>query len=102
MERIHLPLIWGHYAHLIEFVALATGHQQHPVLAAKRSTHQPEVHDYTPIGVVIGVKNQCLERLFNPIGWSWNPIHHRLQDGGHAQARLGRTGNRLGAIETNN
>ena len=99
MEALHLPLIRRHHPHLIELIALAAGHQQHLVLLADRAAHHPEIHDHAPVGVVIGIKNQGLQGLLHPIRRRRHPIHHRLQDLRHPQARFGRAGDGLRAIQ---
>jgi hypothetical protein len=58
MEALHLPLVRGHHPHLIEFVGLAAGHQQHLVATGDGAADHPEVHDHAAVCVVVGVEDQ--------------------------------------------
>ena len=89
MQLINLLLIGRHHADLIEFVGLLAGHQQDLVFLAEAAAHHPEVDDHAPVGVVIGVKDQRLERLFCGVRRRRHPINDGLQDLRHAQARFG-------------
>ena len=101
LEAVDLALVRGHHPDLIEFVGLLAGHQQHLVLGADRARDHPEVDDHPAVGVVIGVKDQGPQGFLPPIRRRGHPVHHGLQDLGHAQATLGRAGDRAGAVQAN-
>ena len=58
MEGVHLALVRCHDTDFIQFIGFAAGHQQNLVFAGNRATDHPEVNNDTPIGIVIGIKNQ--------------------------------------------
>ena len=102
MEGIHLALVRRHYSHFIEFVGFAAGHQQHLVLAGNGATDHPEIHNHAPVGVVVGIENQGLEGLFDPIRRRRHPIDHGLEDPRHPDACFGGAGDCIAGIESDN
>ena len=99
MEAVDLALIRRHHPHLIEFIGLAAGHQQHLVFACNLAADHTEVNNHAPVWVVIGIKNQRPQGLLQPTGGRWHPIHHSLQNLGNTQTRLSRTGNGIGGVK---
>ncbi|CAI8442174.1 MAG: Uncharacterised protein [Cyanobium sp. ARS6] len=89
MQLIHLALVGRHHAHFIELVDLLALHQQDLVLAVDPAAHHPEIHNYPPVGVVIGVKNQCFGRFIHRIRRRRHPVHHLLKNLRHPESCLG-------------
>ena len=98
MERVHLALVRCHDTDFIKFIGFATGHQQNLIFTGNCATYYPEINYYTPIGIVIGIKNQRPQRFCWPIGGWGHPIHDRLQDFSNSQACFGGTGDGVAGV----
>ena len=98
MERVHLALVRCHDTDFIKFIGFATGHQQNLIFTGNCATYYPEVNDYTPIGIVIGIKNQRSQRFCWPIGGWGHPINNRLQDFSNSQPCFGGTGDGVAGV----